>query len=55
MGREAQAEFNEPFALPEADGQTLGNSILFTAKEYDTPQPFMAPKWVRSFSKRSSS
>ncbi len=51
MGREAISEYNEPFALPEADEQTLGNSILFTAKEYDTPQPFVAPNWVRPFRK----
>lgn len=51
MGREAQAEFDESLALPEADNKTLGNSILFTAKKHDTPQPFVRPHWVRTFTK----
>lgn len=51
MGREAQSEFNEPFALPEADEQTLGNSILFPSRKHDKPQPFIAPDWVRPFKK----
>ena len=51
IGREASAEFGESFALLEADQQTLGSSILFTAKKHDTPQPFVAPSWVRPFRK----
>jgi len=51
MGREARSEYGEPFALEQADEQTLGNSILFTAKEHDTPQPFFPPDWVRPFRK----
>jgi hypothetical protein len=50
-GRESLADFGETFAMAEADGQTLGNSILFTARKYDTPQPFVRPNWVRQFTK----
>ncbi|MGC4031130.1 MAG: FAD-dependent oxidoreductase [Tepidisphaeraceae bacterium] len=38
-------------ALPASDGQTLGNSILFTARRHETPQPFVRPNWVRAFKK----
>ncbi len=51
VGREAQAEYGESLALPAADRQTLGSSILFTARRHDTPQPFRAPAWVRRFQK----
>lgn len=49
MGREASREYAESLALPEADNFTLGNSILFTARRHDTPQPFVRPHWVREF------
>lgn len=51
VGREARSDYGEPFALDVADHQTLGNSILFTARRHDTPQPFRAPSWVRPFQK----
>ena len=51
MGREAVAEFGETLALPEADARTLGSSILFSAKEHPTPQPYLAPSWTRKFTK----
>ncbi|MEI8309942.1 MAG: FAD-dependent oxidoreductase [Verrucomicrobiota bacterium] len=51
-GREARSDFGEPLALPERDNKTLGNSILFTARKYDTPQPFIRPDWARPFEKR---
>lgn len=51
MGREAQSEFDERFALPEADNQTLGNSILFTARKHDTAQTYVSPSWTRPFRK----
>jgi hypothetical protein len=46
-GREAKSEFNESLALEEADRQTLGSSILFTARDYGRPVPFTPPKWAR--------
>lgn len=51
VGREAKADFGESLARDEADRQTLGSSILFTARRYETPQPFVAPSWVRRFQK----
>ncbi len=51
IGREDREAFGESLAMEQADGQTLGSSILFTAHEYPDPQPFVAPSWVRSFSK----
>lgn len=51
VGREATADYGEPLALEKADRQTLGSSILFTARRHDTPQPFTAPAWVRRFQK----
>lgn len=51
MGRESQAEYGESLAPVEADKQTLGSSILITGREYPTPQPFIAPHWVRKFTK----
>ena len=50
-GRESQADYGESLAMPEADGQTLGNSILFTARDLGSPQTFIAPSWVRRFKK----
>lgn len=49
MGREAKAEYGESLAQDQADSYTLGNSILFTARRYETPQPFLTPAWARPF------
>jgi hypothetical protein len=51
VGREAKTDHGEPLALDVADRQTLGSSILFTARRHDTPQPFQTPPWVRRFQK----
>lgn len=48
-GREDRDAFNETLARETNDQQTLGSSILFTARHYPEPQPFMAPSWVRPF------
>lgn len=50
-GREAKSEFNESLALDKADDQTLGSSILFTARDYGKPIPFTPPKWARNINK----
>ncbi len=50
-GREAKSEFNESLALDQADNQTLGSSILFTARDYGKPIPFTPPKWARKVTK----
>lgn len=51
VGRESATEYQEPLGLPSGDRQTLGSSIMFTAKKYDSPQSFQAPAWVRRFEK----
>ncbi len=51
FGREAKSDYGETLALDTADRQTLGSSILFTARRHDTPQPFRAPPWIRRFQK----
>lgn len=50
-GREAKSEFNESLALDQADNQTLGSSILFTARDFGKPIPFTPPKWARKVTK----
>ncbi len=49
VGREGRDRFGEPLAQLVGDRQTLGSSILLTGRRHDTPQPFIAPSWVRSF------
>ncbi len=48
-GREGRVEFGESLAPEQADGRTLGSTILFQAKKHDRPMPFVAPSWVRKF------
>ncbi len=48
-GREGSEEYGESFANEKADHKTLGSTILFTARKYDQPMPFIAPSWVRKF------
>lgn len=49
VGREARSEFDEPHAPEQADGRTLGSTILFTARDMGRPVPFTAPPWARRF------
>ena len=49
MGREARSEFGESIAPEAADGRTMGMSILFQTRRYDTPQPFEPPPWAELF------
>ena len=51
IGREARHEFNESIAPETADHKTMGMSCLFQAREYDTPQPFIAPDWAYRFTR----
>lgn len=46
-GREARSEFGESLAPEKADDETLGSSILFTARRLDHPVPFTPPAWAR--------
>jgi hypothetical protein len=51
VGRETKSEFGESLAYDVADRQTLGSSILFTARDYGRPVPFKAPTWARQVTK----
>jgi len=51
VGRESKAEFGESLGLDQADQQTLGSSILFTARQHDRPIPFTPPPWARKVTK----
>lgn len=46
-GREARSEFGESLAMEKPDQETLGSSLLFTARHYDRPMPFKPPSWAR--------
>ena len=50
-GREAKSEFHESLALDRADQETLGSSILFTARDFGRPMPFTPPQWARQITK----
>ena len=40
-------EFHEPLAWDEPTRDTLGSSLLFTARDFGKPMPFTPPKWAR--------
>ena len=46
MGSEGRAEFLEPHAPAEANGDIMGNSIHFKAKDMGRPVPFKLPPWA---------
>lgn len=48
-GREAASQFGESLAQEEADGKTLGSTLLFMARKHEQPMPFTAPSWARKF------
>lgn len=50
-GREGRDAFDESLAPPQGDEETLGSSILFTARDYGKPIPFTPPAWARKFTK----
>lgn len=50
-GREGKDIFGESLAPEKSDDKTMGNSILFFAKEHDTPMPFKKPVWGKSYTK----
>lgn len=48
-GREDKNTFGESLGLEKADDITMGNSLLFEAREHDRPMPFKAPSWARKY------
>jgi hypothetical protein len=49
IGREGRDEFGEKSAPPRADRKTMGMTLLFVARQYDSPQRFIAPSWAYRF------
>ncbi len=49
IGREAKNEYDESAAPDEADGLTMGMSIMFQTREHDALQPFSPPRWAYTF------
>lgn len=51
-GHEARSEFDEPLGWEKPTRETLGSSILFTARDYGKPIGYTAPKWARKIEKK---
>jgi hypothetical protein len=49
MGSEGKAEFNEPHAPAVANGDIMGNSIHFRARDMGRPVPFKRPQWAMHY------
>lgn len=45
-GREGKAVFGESLAPDVSDDYTMGNSLMFTARDMGHPIPFKAPDWA---------
>lgn len=46
MGRESAAEFGESYAPKEADHKTMGNTLMFCAKDTGKKSEFIKPFWA---------
>ncbi|MBD2844183.1 FAD-dependent oxidoreductase [Paenibacillus sp. IB182496] len=53
IGREARSEYNEIWAPEEADGITLGSTILFYSKDAGHPVKYVAPSFAKDITKTS--
>lgn len=51
-GHESRDEFNEPLAWEKATRETLGSSLLFTAKDMGQPVAYKPPTWARKITKK---
>lgn len=49
QGREAASTFGEAHAPDEADGYTMGNTLLFDTVDMGRPVPFEKPPWAYTF------
>ncbi|MBI2479379.1 MAG: FAD-dependent oxidoreductase [Planctomycetia bacterium] len=50
-GRESREQFGESLAHEAADAFRLGSTILLQARRHEQPMPFVAPAWVRRFTR----
>lgn len=46
-GHEGRDEFHESLAPATPTRETLGSSVLFTARDYGKPMPYKPPAWAR--------
>ncbi len=46
-GHESRDEFKESLAWAAPTRETLGSSLLFTARDFGKPMPYRAPNWAR--------
>ena len=51
-GHESRSEFDEPLAWKKPSRETLGSSILFTARDFGRPMPYTPPKWARKIEEK---
>ena len=49
MGREGKEEFNESMAPDQPDSRTMGDSIVFRARNLGRLIPYVAPDWAERF------
>ena len=49
FGREAASEFEESLAPDKEDHCTMGNSLMFQARDIGKPVRFEKPEWARTF------
>lgn len=49
VGREARAAYGEPHAPEQADSCTMGNSLMFKARDAGHPVPFIKPDWANTY------
>ena len=51
-GHDSRETYNEPLAWEKATRDTLGSSVLFTAKDHGRPMPYKAPAWARKIEEK---
>lgn len=49
-GREGKKEFDEKYAPDQADEGTMGNSLMFQARDMGCPVPYRRPDWAYEYS-----
>lgn len=49
IGREARTQYGETLAPEMADSYTMGNSLMFTARDTGHPVPFIKPFWANTY------
>lgn len=49
IGREASSEFGESFAPETEDSCTMGNSLMFQARDMGKPVAFEKPSWANTY------